>query len=247
MPGRLPTPSDFPPTITLNIVPPPTNHPPTNILVLLHGLGDTHLPFTQLARQLSLPETACLSLRAPYPLPDLFGIPGYHWGDDIQFDSSSGEMDMDTGFKTSIKLVAEDVIRKVLVEKCGYATREIMLFGFGQGALAALGAAAELEEQELGGVVAVGGFLPASTPLPTVGKKKSKTPVLVCKGRSRSLVTDSALARMRDWFEFVEVREWKKVGDGMPANREEMLPVMQFFARRLRSRRGVPEGAVEIG
>jgi hypothetical protein len=32
----------------------------------------------------------------------------------------------------------------------------------------------------------------------------------------------------------------------MPRSREEMLPIMRFFARRLRSRGGVPEGAVEV-
>jgi hypothetical protein len=33
----------------------------------------------------------------------------------------------------------------------------------------------------------------------------------------------------------------------MPANREEALPMMSFFARHLRSRQGVPADAVEIG
>jgi hypothetical protein len=32
----------------------------------------------------------------------------------------------------------------------------------------------------------------------------------------------------------------------MPSNRDEMMPIMQFLARRLRSRKGVVEGAVEI-
>jgi len=51
-----------------------------NLLILLHGLGrlsthsvchilllpgDTHIPFTKLGRQLKLPQTAILTLRAP--------------------------------------------------------------------------------------------------------------------------------------------------------------------------------------
>jgi hypothetical protein len=36
-----------------------------NLLVLLHGLGDTHLPFAKLGRSLSLPQTAVLALCAP--------------------------------------------------------------------------------------------------------------------------------------------------------------------------------------
>jgi hypothetical protein len=36
-----------------------------NLLVLLHGLGDTHAPFANLGKQLKLPQTATLAIRAP--------------------------------------------------------------------------------------------------------------------------------------------------------------------------------------
>jgi hypothetical protein len=48
-------------------------------------------------------------------------------------------------------------------------------------------------------------------------------------------------------FGEVEYIKWGKAGDGMPTNREEMVPIMRFFARRLKSRAGVPVGAVELG
>ncbi|CAL3973800.1 unnamed protein product, partial [Diplocarpon coronariae] len=38
MPPRLPTSSDFPPSITLSLIPPPSVKPPLNTLILLHGL-----------------------------------------------------------------------------------------------------------------------------------------------------------------------------------------------------------------
>ncbi|KAF2094367.1 phospholipase/Carboxylesteras-like protein [Rhizodiscina lignyota] len=254
MPGRLPTEADFPEGVTLSIVPPPPTQPPTNVLILLHGLGDTHLPFKTLASQLSLPETACISLRAPAPLP--FELDGFHWGDDIIFDQSTGAMDSDTGFQKSTRLLVEDVILNGVVRKCGYKMREIMLFGFAQGGMVALKGAAQLASpsssvssdtgDELGGVISIGGALPSSAPLLEAGKK-AKTPVLICKATSGSSVSDSAVQRIKGIFEFVEVKEWKRNGDGMMRNREEMLPIMQFFARRLRSRKGVPQGAVEIG
>ncbi|KAK7189769.1 phospholipase/Carboxylesterase superfamily protein, partial [Paraphaeosphaeria sporulosa] len=242
MPGRLPTQADFPSSVTLSITPPPPSHPATNILLLLHGLGDTHSAFTKLGTQLNLPETACLSLRAPAPLP--FDLPGFHWGDDMVFDQHSGEMDVDTGFAASTKVVLDTVIKEGLIAKCGYAAREIVLFGFAQGGMLALQVASSCGE-ELGGVVSVGGAPSLSAPLPTAGKK-NRTPVLVCKASRGSSVTDSAEKRLKDIFEFTEVKEWKRVGDGMMRNREEMLPIMQFLARRLRSRRGVPEGSVEL-
>ena len=36
-----------------------------NLLILLHGLGDAHVPFANLGKQLKLPQTATLALRAP--------------------------------------------------------------------------------------------------------------------------------------------------------------------------------------
>jgi predicted esterase len=174
-----------------------------------------------------------------------FDLGGFHWGDDMIFDQSTGEMDMDTGFKASTQLMLDAIIRQGLVGKCGYKPREIVIFGFGQGAMVGLQAAAELDGDELGGVVSIGGILSHSLPL-TALEKKSKTPVLVCKASKKSAVTDSAISKLKDAFEYIEVKEWRKSGDGMPSSREEMLPIMQFFARRLRSMRGVPAGSVEL-
>ncbi|KAF9633050.1 putative phospholipase carboxylesterase superfamily protein [Lasiodiplodia theobromae] len=197
---------------------------------------------------MSLPETACIAVRAPAPLP--FDLGGFHWGDDVLFDERTGDMDPDAGFKTAARLLLDDVVRGVLVQKCGYALRDVVLFGFAQGGMAALQVAAELGkadgEQELGGVVSVGGAVPAGASLSEGSTKKFKTPVLLCKAARGSSVSDSAVKRLKDSFEFAEVKDWKRVGDGMPSNRDEMLPIMQFFARRLKSMKGVPQGAVEI-
>jgi predicted esterase len=212
-------------------------------LILLHGLGDTHQSFHNLGQQLNLPETVCISLQGPKSLP--FDVKGYHWGDDIIFDQPTGMMDMDAGFKDSVKLLLEDVIRNGLIETCEYKPREIIIFGYGQGAMLALQTVAENSEEEFGGVVSVGGPLPISTPMLEVGKK-SRTPVLVCRAIKNSQVSDSSVKRLRDYFEFVEIKDWKKPSDAMPGNRDEMLPIMQFFARRLRSARGIPKGSIEL-
>ncbi|KAF2113670.1 Phospholipase/carboxylesterase/thioesterase [Lophiotrema nucula] len=243
MPGRLPTKNDFSPAVSLSITPPPPSQQPANVLILLHGLGDTNASFEPLGQQLSLPETACIAVQAPAALP--FGLRGFHWGDDLVIDDNTGEMNVDTGFKASSKLILDEIIRKGLVGKCGYRPVEIMIFGFAQGGMVALQAAAELDGEELGGVISIGGSLSLSTPLKAL-EKKSKTPILVCKGSRRSALSDSAVSRLKDAFAFVEVQEWKKTGDDMPSNRGEMFPIMDFFSRRLRSMRGVPAGSVEL-
>jgi len=192
---------------------------------------------------LNLPETACIAVQAPNPLP--FDLGGFHWGDDMIFDQKTGEMDVDTGFKIATQLVLKVIIQDGLIGKCGYKAREIMIFGFAQGGMVGLQAAAEHEGEEMGGVISICGALSLSASLRAL-EKKSKTPVLVCKAARGSAVTDGAVTRLKDAFEFIEFKEWKKNGDGMPSNREEMMPIMQFFARRLRSTQGVPAGSVEL-
>jgi predicted esterase len=86
---------------------------------------------------MNLPETACISIQGPQGLLDLGG---FHWGDDIIFDSTNGGLDADAGFKQTTELL-KIVVKDALVKKCGYKHREIMFFGFGQGAMAALNAA----------------------------------------------------------------------------------------------------------
>jgi predicted esterase len=161
------------------------------------------------------------------------------------FEQKSGEMDMDTGFKVATRLILGSVIQEGLIGKCGYKAREIIIFGYAQGGMVGLQTAAEHEGEELGGVISIGGPLSLSAPLKPAGKK-SRTPVLVCKASRGSAVTDSAVSRMKDAFEFIEIKEWKKNGDGMPSSREEMMPIMQFLARRLKSTQGVPAGSVEF-
>jgi predicted esterase len=239
---RLPTKSDFPPSLTLDIIPPSSGQP-VNILILLHGLGDTNKSFSQLGKNLNLPETVSISIQGPNPIPPIFTgseTPAFHWGDDVLVDESRGEIELDAGFRTIQKILLEDVIKDSLMKKCGYPARNILFFGFGQGGMAALHVVAS-SELEFGGVVSIGGRLSSGS-----RSGKSRTPILVLGGSRSGQVTRSAVDGLKARFVDVEYVKWEKAEDSMPRNREEMLPVMKFFARRLRSRAGVPEGAVEV-
>lgn len=156
------------------------------------------------------------------------------------FDEGKGEIELDTGFSTSTRVLTE-VVQDVLMAKCAFPPRNILLYGFGQGGMAALSLASSLA-LELGGIVSIGGPLPSSSST----SQKCKTPVLICGGSRSKQVTRQGVDRLKGEFENVEYVKWEKAEDSMPRSREEMLPVMKFFARRLRSRVGVPEGAVEI-
>ena len=219
-----------------------------NIVVFLPGLGDTAANFSSFPRALNLPSTLTLTLQAPIPIP----LPdaGTHWGDDLVLDTSTGTIDANgVSFNTSTKLLAEDVINNILIKKCGFKPREIMIFGYGQGASVALATSLHptLSELELGGIIAIGGLLPLSQP--NANQSKSRTAVLLLGGMKGVLTKESGSAarRTQEMFTSVETHQWKKQSDHMPSNREEATPMMAFFARRLRSRQGVPNGAVEIG
>jgi predicted esterase len=238
-PSKLPKSSDFPPSLHAVLQNAPK---PTNAVLFLPGLGDTSQNFSSFARALNLPETLCITLQGPTPLP-LPLLEGFHWGDDLLVDQSSGDLDPDAGFSKSTQLTTQEVIEDVLLSKCGFKPREIMLFGFGQGGMATL-AIAKACKGELAGVISVGGRIPSSSML--VNGPKIKTPVLLLGGSKGSIASEGAVKSTKETFEHVEHHRWKKADDSMPKNREEALPMMHFFARRLRSQKGVPEGSVEL-
>ena len=241
---RQPEVSDFPSQLALSIVGPSAHQSPVSVLILLHGLGDSRDSFTRLATQMALPETTCISLQGPSPLP--FELGGYHWGDDITFNQSLGETDYDTGFDKSSRLIKEELIEKVLVQNCGYKPGNILLFGFGQGGMAAIATSLAFR-LELGGIVSIGGPQPSHITTSRNNDAKNQTPVITLGGSSNTLITQLALSSLKQAFRYVEYVKWSKPGDSMPGNRDEMLPIMKFFARHLQSRSGVPGGAVEVG
>jgi Phospholipase/Carboxylesterase len=263
MPTRIPTQSDFPSHLVVAIshsaLSPPRR---SNVLLLLHGLGDSAASFSSLGRALNLPETICITVQAPTPLP--LELDGFHWGDDVIFDPATGSLDMDAGFSRTTKMLVDEVIGGVLISTCGYRPREVLLLGLGQGGMAALAAARALDwspsstsvaaadESNIStGSAALAGVISNGAPYPfsastASGIPKSSTPVLLVASQASIAVTDVAVQRTREVFDSVEVHRWARKGDGMPRNREEMFPVMQFLARRLTSQQGVPEGSIEI-
>ena len=233
---------DFP--LELNaIVHQSTTGTPVNAVIFLAGLGDTSANFSSFSRALNLPDTISITLQGPYPLPFPLG-PGQQWSEDVQIDTLTGEFDPDSPLTKSTALLVE--IIRTLTEKHNFESSHIHLFGFGQGGAVALSAALQWHKASLGGVVSIGGALPLSTGLGP--SSKVRTPAMLLGGLNGAFAKDdgSPVKRIKASYEFVEYHQWKKPDDSLPRNREEALPMMQFLARRLKSRRGVPEGAVEV-
>lgn len=158
-------------------------------------------------------------------------------------------LDDDPGFEKARRLVMGELVHGVLVEKCGWETSDMMLFGFGQGGSLALGLASRLSAQprvtEVGetsaashqspatnsfkGVVSLGGPLPTSMVSTISSRQKGKTKICACQ------LDDDALDGVRREFDDVKVVQWKRREVAMPRDRDEMLPLMKFFADRLNS------------
>ncbi|KAF9768486.1 hypothetical protein IL306_014245 [Fusarium sp. DS 682] len=252
MPPRIPTEADFAPLSstlphTLHFPSPPEST--TTFLILFHGLGDHDVPFASFAKNLNLPGVLAISVRGTSVLPAaLLGgdQPGYHWGDDLTVDPSTGDIADDAGFEKARKLVMEKLIGEVLIEKCGWEMRDIIFFGFGQGGSLALGLAASLSKtprvtdvsegestspgnKKFKGAISLGGPLPQSMVSTVTNRSKSSTSVLVCQ------LDEDAVDAVKREFEDVKVVQWKRREVSMPMNRDEVLPLMQFFADKLKN------------
>lgn len=159
-------------------------------------------------------------------------------------DERTGEIDVEGGgFEKSSKLL-KSVVDEVLVAKLGWKRRNVLFLGFGQGGMAALFLASSLSaSEEFGGVISIGGKLASSS---ASSSGKVRTPILVLGSSRSTQVTRTSVDRLKERFRDVEYVKWEKSDDSMPRSREEMLPIMKFLARRLGSRAGIPEGAVEV-
>ncbi|KZZ97485.1 Phospholipase/carboxylesterase/thioesterase [Moelleriella libera RCEF 2490] len=280
MPPRIPTHADFASlsstTLPLALHFPVPPESTTTFLILFHGLGDSELPFAMFARNLHLPNTLAISVRGTSSIPpsmlhDLHQAPlpsqpqqqqqqYYHWGDDLLLDQATGDLDPDPGFSRACALVTEKLVRGILVERCGWDTSDVLLFGFGQGAALALGLPLT-EGLTYKGVVAIGpdaGGVPASMRAKKCGtttmtmtlrgkqqaqqgqgrledakdeeERTNDTPVLLVQGQSRQ--DENAV---RESYGNVQVVRWKRSEVDMPRSKEEMIPIMKFFAERLKS------------
>lgn len=241
----------------LNLTPAPAapRHPPpktsfkhsytpssidSNLLILFHGLGDTHAPFTTLGRSLSLPQTAVLSLQAPTQVP-LLEEPAFQWWH--SFDEL-GELVPNPNPSTTLKLLL--ALLEHLTTPApgpGWNPADIHLFGFAQGGICAGELAlawARTKKEPLGSVVAI------SAPLlshPTVGEKVgTKALVAVRKGEERSV----GVASWRKGFGNVQELSLPK-GGGMLRGREEWEEVMRCVFRAFRGGRGADSGTQVLG
>ena len=136
----------------------------TNVLVMLHGMGDDFVRFGDVGRAMRLPQTAVLSLRAPMDLPADCGFAWFRAFDDAWRPIHAPTREEKRRTPSLLHTVDWLNVRvlPVLVETCGYRPTNIFLYGYSQGGTVALEVARRRRETglpPLGGIVSVSGPL----------------------------------------------------------------------------------------
>ncbi|KAG6841802.1 hypothetical protein C0991_006686 [Blastosporella zonata] len=211
-----------------------------NLLLLLHGLGDTHLPFSNLGRHLKLPQTAALALRAPERVPFLYEE-AFQWY--TSFDEL-GEI-IERPNPTPALDLLEKVVKR-LVDACGWPSHRIHLFGFAQGGSVAAEFGIKWWKQHLASQASVdspsgatkgtlGSVISISGPLlsyPTLSVK-NPTPALIVHALPPSdmPLPSGAIPGFKKAYSNLTEKTSKEAL--MPSSKVGWEPIMQFWSTHL--------------
>lgn len=218
--------------------------PPQNVLLFLHGRGDSHEPFARLGAQMALPQTAVVSLQAPLQLP--FGL-GYSWMEDLDDTGDVIPPDVSHAKRSRSLQAARDYVWRflhVLHENYGWSYSRLFVFGFSQGACVAFQVAMTLpRDVRLGGVVLVAGGAivgphssastggGAATPmLQVTGTADRVYPIALAERSRLEFRRRCSQKAMEELFTSV-VRPHK--AHAMIDSPEDMQQVMLFFSKHL--------------
>uniref|UniRef100_A0A6U3UIX6 MYND-type domain-containing protein n=1 Tax=Ditylum brightwellii TaxID=49249 RepID=A0A6U3UIX6_9STRA len=171
----------------------------TNVLLLFHGAGDSHDPYSTFANTMSLPQTATLSLHASscgnddegfVTLP--FGL-GHTWFEEMDYVISGDVLPKHDGRRLTSLTRASRLVRKIISsllpkegEEGGWSPECIFLFGYSAGACLVMEVCRTLAHHSiytLGGAICVAGGIQHESKTSTYcTTPKPLTPILIMTG-----------------------------------------------------------------
>lgn len=242
----------------------------TNLLILLHGLGDTAKNFVEFGRRLTLPQTSLLAITAPGRLPLDMGAAWYpafeQDGTPLVEPVRPGDRRRVEGVRAS-RIAIQTLIRG-LVCRCNWRASDVFIMGFSQGGLVAMDVGTHVATPgPLGGVVGLSCacLLPEQDALSERRKEESalQAPMLSLHGTQDDVVPLSLARSTRDvmreriavqlaepgsgsaaaHYEYVELAGGKHA---TPQCAEHARPLLAFFGRHLLRRSPAMEAAAGI-
>ncbi|KIY69925.1 hypothetical protein CYLTODRAFT_392861 [Cylindrobasidium torrendii FP15055 ss-10] len=203
-----------------------------NLLILLHGLGDSHTPFYKLGCSFKLPQTAVLSVRAPEQIPYLYEQ-AFQWYE--SFDPL-GELIPNPNPTPALDVLT--VLFAKLTDDFGWPATRIHFFGFAQGGTVALELALKWHRarpsEPFASVVSVSGPLIS---FPTLDKRCSTSVLIMHRPPpAEPSMPKDAITTLSKGFSAVSDKKLSGKRNGMPAAREEWMPIMRFWSTHLAKR-----------
>jgi predicted esterase len=212
----------------------------TNLLISLHGAGDSHRNFDKLASTMDLPQTCSLAIHAVEFETLPLGL-GHSWFQEMDYNTGSPLDKRDPRRQASLHVAAEKFCKLLTVlTKDWIVPERIFFLGFGAGATVAMETCKMWCDRfgpALGGAICVAGGCESAAIEWTDEQSKRLTDVLVMTGANNPSFSPAALDKARSLYDktgkacFFHIEGGK--GMGMLSSPIEMRVVMEFFSKRL--------------
>ena len=144
----------------------------------------------------------------------------------------------------AVKIILTDIIKNGLIDECHFQHRNIVILGHRRGGTLALAIAALWNDIEFGGVVSIGGALPAYAQPPS--PIKARTTVLILGGELGD-INAYGLRQIEETFIHVDQNIWCNEYDTVPETPQEMRTLIEYLAHRLRREEWGKQAVISFG
>ena len=213
----------------------------SNLLILLHGAGDSHRPFREFAKRMNLPQTASLSIHASSCNNGFTTLPfnlGNTWFEEMDYAVTGDALDKADPRRIASLSSAIDKLIKILESlythddpREGWMPERIFLFGYSAGASLVMETCLRLvkqKERKLGGAVCVAGGIQCEIPSEEQGKAvanskvnnnsfEGPTPILAIVGSNDLHFPPGAARRASTLYSNSSTAKMRPIIEPMPA------------------------------
>lgn len=237
----------------------------TNLLILLHGAGDSHLPYHDLAKKMEVPQTATLSINANAMNKGFVTLPfdlGYTWFEEIDYSNGEKLKTNDQRRLSSLENASDKIDRLIdeIISSDHWIAERIFFLGFSAGACIAMNLCynrSQRGKRAVGGAVCISGGLYGQINIQNSKDRNNKmeyTPILLMGGECDENYTVAMLNKDADFYKDGAckssdlVRSFIQPGKGhsMINQKEEIRCIMEFFADKMVRRMIAMEGFSEV-